>query len=176
MLQLLLENRFKLTSHHGTRQLPIYQLTVERGRPRLQISKEGSCTPYPVNLPPRSAASYSHSTFCGLHLTVDGFDRTLDGKGVTMAVLAANLSRTYSSTPGRNVVDVTGLKKIYDIHLKWAVEPRMESGSNDNALPPELDSPSIFIALQEQLGLKLKPAKGPVDVLVIDHIEKPSPD
>jgi uncharacterized protein (TIGR03435 family) len=175
MLQVLLEDRFKLTLHRETRQLAVYELAIGKGDPKLQPSKEGSCTPYSVNSPPPPPTpGEPPSTFCGLRLTVDGLNRTLDGKGVTMAVLATNLSRTYNSTLGRNVIDVTGLTGTFDVHLKWAVESPMGQAGTGNALSSESDSLSIFTALQEQLGLKLKSAKGPVEVLVIDHIEKPS--
>jgi uncharacterized protein (TIGR03435 family) len=82
---------------------------------------------------------------------------------------------------GHHVIDKTGLKGKYDIQLKWAAEDRQgpemkgAAGSGEGgAAPAEGSGPSIFAALQEQLGLKLKSAKAPVEVLVIDHAEKPS--
>jgi uncharacterized protein (TIGR03435 family) len=91
-----------------------------------------------------------------------------------MAVLAANLSRTYNSDLGRNVIDRTGLTGTFDVHLKWAVDDLAGLGGPGAA--PSLDPPglSIFTALREQLGLKLESTKGLVEVLVIDRIEKPS--
>ena len=89
-----------------------------------------------------------------------------------MAVLAANLSRTYNSVLGRNVIDRTGLTGVFDIHLKWALDDLTGPAPSPSSSDPT--GPSIFTALQDQLGLKLKPAKGPVEVLVIDHISKPS--
>ena len=93
-----------------------------------------------------------------------------------MAALAANLSRTYVSLLGRNVVDRTELTGAFDVNVKWAIDPL--TGPAGPGVAPPLDpmGPSIFTALQEQLGLKLSSAKGPVEVLVIDHIEKPSPN
>ena len=91
-----------------------------------------------------------------------------------MAELAKTLSRTYVSMLGRNVIDGTGLAGAFDIHLTWAMD---SAGARTGAIynpPPDLAGPSIFTALQEQLGLKLESTKGPVEVLVIDHIEKPS--
>ena len=68
----------------------------------------------------------------------------------------------------RTVIDKTGLTGNYDLALKW---------SPDDSPSEETDSdPSIFTAVQEQLGLKLQPAKGPVDTLVIDHVEMPTPN
>src|SRR5580692_6847946 len=111
MLQVLLEERFKLTLHRETRQLPVYELAAGKGGAKVQLTREGSCTPYAVDSPPPPASTpgQPNRTFCGLHLSVDGVNRILEGKGVTMAVFAANLSRTYTSDLGRNVIDRTGL-------------------------------------------------------------------
>jgi uncharacterized protein (TIGR03435 family) len=101
-------------------------------------------------------------------------NRSLEGKGVTLGELAKTLSRTYTAMLGRNVIDGTGLTGTFDIHLIWAMDSDgARTGGIDNP-PPDSAGPSIFTALQEQLGLKLEAAKGPVEVVVIDHIEKPS--
>lgn len=176
MLQALLEDRFKMVLHRETRQLPVYELTVVSGGAKVQPSKDGSCIPYSVDSPPlpAPAAGEPRPTFCGLRMVVEGLNRTLEGKGVSMAVLATNLSRTYNSALGRNVIDSTGLTGIFDIHLKWAIDDLTGAVGPGTAAPSDPTGPSIFTAMQEQLGLKLKPGKGPVEVLVIDHIEKPS--
>jgi uncharacterized protein (TIGR03435 family) len=175
MLQVLLEERFKLTLHREKRQLPVYELAVVKGGAKLQHSKPGSCTPYSLDAPPPpSTPSEPRPAFCGLHGAVDGLNRTLDGKGVTMEMLAANLSRAYNSLLGRNVVNATGLSGTFDVHLTWAIDPLTAAAAPDTAPPPDPTGPTILTALQEQLGLKLESAKGPVEVLVIDHIEKPS--
>jgi uncharacterized protein (TIGR03435 family) len=173
MLQALLEERFRLTIHRETRQLPVYELAIAKDGPKLQPSKEGSCTPYSVDSsPPASTPVLTQGAprpnFCGFHrVPDDGFNRTLDGTGITTAGLAETLSRTYNSSLGRNIIDATGLTGTFDVHLKWAIDPLSSSTGPDT-------SSSIFAALQEQLGLKLESAKAPVEVLVIDHIEKPS--
>jgi uncharacterized protein (TIGR03435 family) len=96
-----------------------------------------------------------------------------------MPGFAAQLSRHLD----RPVVDRTGLKAKYTFTLEFAddrTQPTMPRAAADgdlrasNGPPPESSGPSIFTALQEQIGLKLVPAKGPVEVLVIDHIERPS--
>jgi uncharacterized protein (TIGR03435 family) len=171
MLQVLLEKRFQMTIHRETRQLPVYELVVGKRDVGLQQSKEGSCTPYSQDSPPPAIPAKPQTMFCGFHLTVDGLNRTLDGKGVTMAMLAANLSRTYNSSLGRNVLDATGLTGTFDMNLNWSIDPLAPS---ETAPPQDRTGPSLFTALPEQLGLKLESAKGPVEVLVIDHIEKPS--
>jgi uncharacterized protein (TIGR03435 family) len=71
------------------------------------------------------------------------------------------------------VVDRTGLEGRYEIGLAWAPD-RVRLSQNGDAAPAPSDKPSIFAALQEQLGLKLEPERGPVGVVVIDHIERPT--
>ncbi len=176
MLQVLLEERFKLALHRENRQLPVYDLAVGKGGAKLQLSKEGSCTPYLEDSPPppASAPGQPTRTFCGLHLTVEGVNRTFDGKGVAMAVFAANLSRTYASDLGRTVMDRTGLTGNFDVHLKWSMDPLTGPAGPGAGAPPDVAGPSLFTALQDQLGLRLESTKGPVEVLVIDHVERPS--
>jgi len=103
----------------------------------------------------------------------------LEGQGVPISFLAEALSRQLS----RIVVDNTGLAEIYDFTLKWTPDERPSqmfknagAGNEDaaNASPSGVSGPSVFTAIQEQLGLKLRSEKAPVDVLVIDHVEKPS--
>ena len=89
-----------------------------------------------------------------------GGNGNLRGRAVTMDFLAPVLSNYISSV----VVNKTALTGRYDFTLKWS---RNETAAND-------DSPSIFTAVQEQLGLRLQSAKGPVEVLVVDHVERPS--
>lgn len=175
LLQDLLRERFKLMLHREMRQLPVYELAVAKGAAKLQSSKDGSCTPYSLDSPPPPPTQGEPRTpFCGLHSGVDGLNRTLDGKGVTMTALATNLSRTYNSLLGRNVIDRTGLTGTFDIHLTWAMDPLTASADAGAAPPPDVTGPSIVTALREQLGLKLESARGPVEVLVIDHVERPS--
>jgi uncharacterized protein (TIGR03435 family) len=91
----------------------------------------------------------------------------LSGNGIELDNLAFSLS----GEVGRMIVNQTGLSGRYNIDLKWQPDS-MATGSNSSGADPPL--PDLFTALQEQAGLKLEPAKGPVDVYVIDHIEKPS--
>jgi uncharacterized protein (TIGR03435 family) len=72
---------------------------------------------------------------------------------------------------GRQTVNRTGLNGEYDLDLRWAPEP--PAGARDAGVPA---APSIFTAIEEQLGLKLAPARAPVEVLVIDAVEQPAPD
>ena len=76
---------------------------------------------------------------------------------------------------GRPVVDKTGLTGLYDITLQWIDPPRSAPGTNNAGTPPAADlGPSLFSAIEEQLGLKLAPAKAPLPVLVIDSVEWPA--
>lgn len=86
---------------------------------------------------------------------------------------------------GRPVIDKTGLTSVYDFALKWTPQPGsggltpfgLPPGGLPDAVPPaDPDAPSLFTAVQEQLGLKLESARGPVEVVVIDRLEKPTPD
>jgi uncharacterized protein (TIGR03435 family) len=90
-----------------------------------------------------------------------------------MARFAETLTQVLSRELGRIVVDKTGLDGKYDLKLNWSPdnEPEAYGSATSNASAP---GPSIFTALQEQLGLKLESTKGPVKMLVIDHIEQPS--
>ena len=89
-----------------------------------------------------------------------------------MEALATSLSRTYASDLGRIVIDRTGLTGTFDVRLKWTADaPASLAGTASSDDPGAL---SIFTALEEQLGLKLQSTKGPVEVLVIDRIGKPS--
>jgi len=157
MLQALLADRFRLTVHREKRELPIYRLTVAKGGSKLQPSKADQCTPM---IPPPAQFDPATLRPCG------GFNTNVGmmlGGSVSAARLAAALSRTL----GRTVVDETSLGGSYDVSLHW---------TPDEA-PPAVDNsadPSLFTALQEQLGLRLESAKGPVEVLIVDRAEKPS--
>ena len=172
MLKALLEERFKLVLHRETRQLPIYELTIAKSGAKLQGVKEGGCTPYSADSPPPSTPAPGEvgPHYCGFSRPgVNGLNGTLEGTGVSITQLATVLSRQYSpSGLRRPIIDRTGLTGTFDFHLEW---------TPDQATVPQSDDatgPSIFTAVQEQLGLKLEPAKGPVEVLVIDHVERPS--
>jgi uncharacterized protein (TIGR03435 family) len=93
-------------------------------------------------------------------------------------VLVANLVAALSQQLGRTVIDKTDLKGFYDIKLQWTPElgqgPLGPGGPEPKEPPADASGPSIFTAIQEQLGLRLESAKGPVEVLVIDSVQKPT--
>jgi uncharacterized protein (TIGR03435 family) len=169
MLQALLVDRFKLTLHRETRDLPAFALVIAKNGPKLQESKPGDTFPNGVKVPGGPLSPRS------IHLGPG----QLAGHGIPVASLVDLLSQRL----GRIVVDKTGLKGVYDFTLQWtpdqspaAMPVGQENGKpeTDNAPPPESSGPSLFTAIQEQLGLKLESTKGPVEVLVIDHVERPS--
>ena len=160
MLQKLLEGRFRLKLHRETRQLPVYILTVAKGGPKLSATREGSCVPLDLNhMQPPSPGSVR----CGNGSVRGNAARTIvDSHGQTLTALAA---QGFRGDLDRPVIDQTGLTGMFDIHLEFA---------RDGAPAGDLSAPSLFTAVQEQLGLKLTPDKGPVEVLVIDHLERPN--
>jgi uncharacterized protein (TIGR03435 family) len=179
MLQTLLEDRFKLRLHRETRLLPVYELKVEKGGMKLPRSKEGGCVPFSMDspaLPPMRVRGERRTNFCGfLGFGMEGTDRKLEMAGVSMAELTTSLSR---GELRRTVIDKTGLVGTFDVNLHWTIDVvQANPGTSGEPSPSpavNLTGPSIFAAIQEQLGLKLEAAKGPVEVLVVDHIERPS--
>ena len=180
MLQNFLATYFKLSLFSESRQLPVYLLTASRNGVKIKITQNGGCTPVTPNAAPqpRSAPGQGPAPvvfFCDHPRTgAKGFERTLEGKGISMEALASSLSRTELN---RSVLDKTGLAGRFDVRLKWSVDPTVPGLNDDKGgIFPLADNagPTIFVALQEQLGLRLQAGVGPVDVLVIDHVERPA--
>ncbi len=170
MMQTILEDRFKLKIHRETRQGPVYELALGKGSPKLKPLQDGSCIPVVIGRP--------------LPLLPDGQQRcrnmvsprgSVDFEGGTLSMFAGSLGMVLD----RPVIDKTGITSYFEIHLVFSPDdsaaPRpVTAEPGASAAVRVADAPSIFQAIQEQLGLRLLPAKGPVDVLVIDHIERPS--
>jgi uncharacterized protein (TIGR03435 family) len=168
MLQSLLADRFQLTIHRETRELPVYALVLARkdGKlgPKLTESKEGSCPVYdPANPPPITVITCGARRFNPSHGWLASARLPID-----------SLARTLSEVLGRTVIDKTGLIGNFDIHLEYAPDENQLALFPSDPVAPPNDGPAIFVAVQEQLGLKLESQKGPVEVLVIDKAEKPS--
>jgi bla regulator protein blaR1 len=166
MLQALLADRFQLRIHRETKDMPIYALLVAKNGPKLEASRGVCFDPTAGVPPPPTLPDQSPSRPCG------GFNNSSNqmlGASVGMSRFAANLSRFI----GRTVVDRTGLNGTFDVALRWT--PYEGQAWLPTGPPPPDDSqPSIFSAVQEQLGLRLESQRGPVEVLVIDRAEKPS--
>jgi uncharacterized protein (TIGR03435 family) len=156
MFRALLEDRFQLKVHSETKEMPVYALVVGKNGSKLTPHTGG----------PPSPAEASNSGRGSLSVK----------KGST-AALASLLSLQL----GRTVIDKTDLKGEFDFKLEWAHE-RGQGGMESLGLPPDpprpqpadSNGPSIFTAVQEQLGLRLESRKGPVEIIVIDHAERPS--
>jgi uncharacterized protein (TIGR03435 family) len=161
MLQAMLRDRFQLVAHVEQRDLPAYTLTLARPDGRLGPGMRRSaidCRDPEARKKAYAAAAPNSRIVCGLQTSAGMFT----GGGVRLADLIVILT----SASGRPVLDKTGLSGDFDVDLKWT--PTLAG----DAAPP--DVVSIFTAVQEQLGLKLESATAPLDVVVIDRIERPS--
>ena len=175
MLQALLMDRFQLMLHRETKELPIYALVLAKkdGKlgPKLIESKAGSCAQFdPAKPPPPPEPGKPPTLGCGGMMM--GPDR-VTAASVGIAELTPVLSRIL----GRTVADKTGLTGKFDISMEWAPDPSQAvqfAPDGPRPAPRDATGPSIFTALQEQLGLKLESQKGPVEIFVIDRVEKPS--
>ena len=168
MIRTLLEQRFQLVVHAETRELPIYALRLARpdGKlgPRLTrstldcaalLAGRGSAAPLPPQADGRPTCRLSTS------------GRSFRGGGSSLAALASILPLQV----GRTVHDHTGLTGLFDFDLEFSAEARDPAANAAGG-----DTPSIFTALQEQLGLRLESARAPLDVFVIERVERPTDD
>jgi uncharacterized protein (TIGR03435 family) len=157
MLQKLLTERFQLKVHMETKTLPVYDLMVDKNGSKLKAStaiEAPSAEEWKAN--PDKYKKGSTSMGPGM----------FEGSGVPVRSLTSQLGNVL----GKPVRDTTGLTGLYDIMLHFRQE-EPAAGSDNNA-----DAPSVFSAVQEQLGLKLVPGKGPVQTLVVDAAQKPEAD
>jgi uncharacterized protein (TIGR03435 family) len=163
MLQALLEDRFQVKVHRETRETSVYALGVAKNGLKIQPTPEGSCSPRDlteIQGPPGPGQNPWCGTLRAMISRTSG-RRTFDGVGMTLA----ELSQRLATSAGRPVIDKTGIAGMFDFHLQFAPD--------DVAPSDEPSAPSIYTALGD-LGLKLEQAKGPVEFLVIDHVERPS--
>ena len=180
MMRTLLADRFKLVVHHETKEQAIYALVLARADGKLgpQLKPAAAdCVALAAargrSGPPPGPPAPGQRPQCGMMMRPGG----LSAGGMPLAQLVASLSANIQ----RIVVDRTGLTGAFDIDLMWTPD-QMPQGRGDPPpgappLPPiDPNGPSLFTAVQEQLGLKLESTKAPVDVLVIDHAEKPTDD
>jgi uncharacterized protein (TIGR03435 family) len=164
MLQALWADRFKLTLHHGTKELPAYKLVVAENGPKLQEAKPGETYANGIKGPDGRPA---------------GPGMVVMGRGIVtaQALPAAEIARLLSDQLGLTVVDKTELKSKYDFTLLWTPVDGQLPGFKEQASSQSASSAaSLFTLIQEQLGLKLEQTNSPVEILVVDHAEKPSED
>lgn len=176
MVRSLLADRFKLSVSHVTKELPVFALVVAKGGPKLTEAAppDAQNNSNPED-PPANAGAQGRNMRPGqVNFSARDGQVSVAAKATPIRDLATMISRQLR----RPVLDQTGLRGTYDWTLQWTAGAGL--GGGPLALAPESgDAPnssglSIFTALQEQLGLRLESAKGPVDTIVIDHIEQPS--
>jgi uncharacterized protein (TIGR03435 family) len=143
MTQALLAERFKLALHRETRQMAVYALVVAKNGPKI------------------------HAVEAGQGRTTGGPGR-LEASGIPTQKLADLLARL----TGQQVMDATGLPGVFNFTLEWSPDESQKSLPSPDAAAAPASGPSLFSALQEQLGLKLEGRKAPVEILVVDHVEK----
>lgn len=148
MLQGLLADRFNFKYHRARETMPVFALVQARGGMKATESGSGPC--------PDNAV-------CGAWFA---YRNQIEGKRITTSQVADALTFELD----RVVIDQTGLHKTFDIKLTWSPDTDQNGKSDDG------EGASIFTAIQEQLGLKLRAAKAPVDIIVVDRIERPSPN
>jgi uncharacterized protein (TIGR03435 family) len=175
MLRSLLADRFQLTMHRETKELPIYALVLAKkdGKlgPGLTESKDGSCKVADATtaIPTRPEPGKPALPLCH---TVRSSSRFLAAVGFPLSDFARSLSEIL----GRDVVDQTGLVGAFDISMEWTPDEiqYLQLPPGVPAPPPSESPVSIFTSIQERLGLKLESRKGPVGIFVIDRAEKPT--
>ncbi|MCU1238831.1 MAG: hypothetical protein JWP63_6798 [Candidatus Solibacter sp.] len=139
MLRTLLAERFQMTAHRETRELPVYALVAGKNGPKMKmVEADSTASPsgWVINQGP--------------------------GRMQGLAMNMASVANMLSARLGRLVVDQTGLKGNYDFDLEYVPDGG----------PPDADGVTLFSAVQSQLGLKLEAGKGPVELIVVDHVEK----
>jgi uncharacterized protein (TIGR03435 family) len=167
MLQAILEDRFKLKIHRETRQIPVYALRVAKGGLKLK-PVQGACAP--SGAPKPLAAGQAD---CTRRLP------KMQGPNLTHSQVESldQFAKFLDNFMDRPVVDKTGVAGLFDVLLEFAPDettPGLHAAPADTATLEHPLAATIFTALQQQIGLKLEPAKGPGVFLVIDHVERPS--
>jgi uncharacterized protein (TIGR03435 family) len=155
MLQQLLADRFKLAVHHEGKEFPLYALTIAKTGPKLKESAPDEIQHSKLNGTPICLVARSRPGLLGL-------------QGCTMGDLAQMLTGWTRRDLGRTIIDQTGLTGRYTLALQWTLATAQPSGTEADP------GPDILTAVKEQLGLEMKPIKGPLDTIVIDHVEMPT--
>ena len=162
MLQSTLEDRFKLKLHRETRDSNVYALVVSKSGAKIDLSSD-QVSPDDVSQTQPGDGPNHGGILQG------------DGLLIGNAVMLSRFATVLSPQLERVVIDRTGLAGRFDIRLTWPPDSRESPQyAKDRPSQDTSDAPSIFTAIQEQLGLKLESAKGSVDLIVIDHAEKPT--
>jgi uncharacterized protein (TIGR03435 family) len=187
LLQSLLAERFNLEIHRETKELPLYLLVVGKDGHKLHKSAEQPDDPAAAQ--PANPTNINQAK--GVVRAGSGTGKTGSQKGSMMRMGRGQLNaegvqvtaivQMLAQQLGRPVIDKTGIKGNYDFNLQWTPDETQRSMGiagldrpADSPLPADTSGPSLFTAVQEQLGLKLEAGKGPVETLVIDRVERAS--
>ncbi len=165
MLQTLLSDRFKLSVRRESRMTRVYALVLAKGGPKLKRSEpEDSASPGRNPTPVSSAP---------LILGSNGAMGICCGKARLNRVSMERFAVLLSAETDRPVRDETGIQGVYDVSLEWTADVAAPQPGRDTVEAPAPTGPSIYTAVQEQLGLRLEPRNAPLEYLVIEHVEKP---
>jgi uncharacterized protein (TIGR03435 family) len=167
MLQSLLEDRFQLTVHRETKKGPVYELAIAKGGFKLHALTSVDCEVLNPTVANPGCGNFTESSRNGV----------LVGPQVEMRDMAEMLPRLMD----RPVVDKTGIRGYFDINLRWTIRTDSElevTGGREPGPDRREAGPAqgltIFAALDQQLGLKLEPKRGPIEIVVVDRVERPS--
>jgi len=179
MVQSLLADRFKLALHRETKEMPVYALTVAKGGPKLQRIRQGDCVPRQLVATSGSQPlTQRDKPLCGASNGIWGTG-TANTLKATWSLSLSEFCDILSPLLDRPVIDrtgITGMVKFTMVFAATQTAPGPPSAVVPDTTTAALPSgaPSIFTAIQEQVGLKLEPTTGPLEVFVVDHIERPS--
>jgi len=168
MVQTLLADRFQLQLHRETRELPVWDLVVAKSGLKLPPPKDIPCVSFPPGTPPQQMRGKVDCGYVGVAPAGEGL--RMRGNKVHIS----DLLRELSFALDRPVLDRTGFDGEFDLVLNFSPDDSLAGLPQGFGGPPIPALPNLFAALEQQLGLKLVPAKGPVEVLVVDGAERPT--
>ena len=168
MVRSLLADRFQLVTRRDTRQMDVYSVVqVAPGSSKLKLSEAdcGAAAGQPIT-------QTSGGPRCQI------LPMTGRGRVIATGARLSHLANILTNVVGRQVVDKTGLTGPFNVNLTWTPDPGMQArpAGVPAVAPVQPDGPSIFTALEEQLGLRLVSGRGPVEMLVVERLEQPAPD
>jgi uncharacterized protein (TIGR03435 family) len=169
MLEALLADRFGLKVHTETRELPVFNLVPDKGGPKLQPIADPAPAPAGAMPDPSTGAAPAAKPSRNVSTHISHNQATMTASDADVESLVSMLNRQ-PELGGRIVVDKTGLAGKYNYTLQWSVQ-------HPNATAdPDADGPPLLTALKEQLGLRLEPSKGSVEVVIVDAVSAPTPN
>jgi uncharacterized protein (TIGR03435 family) len=165
MLRALLEERLALKTHGETREGAVYELTAGKGGLKAKESVPGACLPSDLSRPPQDVRPNSDSfKNCGIRNLRSRGGMVLEATGVTMSEFAKSLPLEHET------INRTGIEGRFDFVLRYSNESTPVAADNSAAER----SSEIFTAIANQLGLRIAPARGPVQIVIIDSVQRPS--